>query len=281
MALCPGLPKLADTIRNLHLFTPWGRTRRIHTDNKVHCMEAQPLYGALSQRWLSDLIKAACNQSRPDGQVKLTASTFNRLWISMPAVLVKVTTVTQNLLHPLSTSFIIADHLLHFMEQWKITEADTLTIRLDATPSGLSVPHLHHLPFLRQMPFLPQPSQFLLAWDRHRIMLACILSMWQKKIRCLIFSTKILVNKTLLTRCSSSSLQPTQTVHISDHIDSSHQCHICHRQQTTHTGSMPDFNDTTISTSKSITDLDSPSHLHTYIHRRCMAFNAPCVPVEP
>jgi len=24
------------------------------------------------------------------------------------------------------------------------------------------------------MPFLPQPSQFILAWDRHRMMLACI-----------------------------------------------------------------------------------------------------------
>jgi len=45
---------------------------------------------------------------------------------------------------------------------------------LDATPSGLSVPHLHHPPFLRQMPFLPQPSQIILAWDRHRIMLPCI-----------------------------------------------------------------------------------------------------------
>jgi len=29
--------------------------------------------------------------------------------------------------------------------------------------------HLHHPPFLRQMPFLPQPSQFILAWDRHQI----------------------------------------------------------------------------------------------------------------
>jgi len=29
-------------------------------------------------------------------------------------------------------------------------------------------------PFLRRMPFLPQPSQFILAWDRHRNMLDCI-----------------------------------------------------------------------------------------------------------
>jgi len=29
--------------------------------------------------------------------------------------------------------------------------------------------HLHHPPFLRQMLFLPKPSQFILAWDRHQI----------------------------------------------------------------------------------------------------------------
>ena len=36
--------------------------------------------------------------------------------------------------------------------------------------------HLHHSPvfFLRQMLFLPQPFQFILAWDRHRNMLDCI-----------------------------------------------------------------------------------------------------------
>jgi len=58
----------------------------------------------------------------------------------MPAVLVAVLTVMQNSLHPLSTSSIIACHLKDFMVQGKITEADALTIRLDATPSGLSVP---------------------------------------------------------------------------------------------------------------------------------------------
>jgi len=29
-------------------------------------------------------------------------------------------------------------------------------------------------PSLRQLPFLPQPSQFILAWDKHRNMLDCI-----------------------------------------------------------------------------------------------------------
>ena len=32
------------------------------------------------------------------------------------------------------------------------------------------------IPFLCLMPFLLQPSQFILAWDRHRIMLACTAS---------------------------------------------------------------------------------------------------------
>jgi len=58
----------------------------------------------------------------------------------MPAVLVTVPTVMQNSLHPLSTSSTTARHLLDFMVQGKITKAHTPTIRLDATPSGLSVP---------------------------------------------------------------------------------------------------------------------------------------------
>jgi len=32
-----------------------------------------------------------------------------------------------------------------------------------------SVTHLPHPPFLRRMPFLLQPSQFILAWNRHQI----------------------------------------------------------------------------------------------------------------
>ena len=81
-----------------------------------------------------------------------------------------VPTVIQNTLHPLSTSSIIARHLLDFMVQGKITEAGAPTIRLGATPSGLFVPpHLHYHPF-QTLPFLPQPSQFILAWYRHQIM---------------------------------------------------------------------------------------------------------------
>ena len=41
------------------------------------------------------------------------------------------------------------------------TEADTLTIRLGATPSGLTSAHLHHPPifFTGRMPFLPPNQQ--------------------------------------------------------------------------------------------------------------------------
>jgi len=112
-------------------------------------------------------MKPAYNQSRPDGWLKLTASAFNRLFISMLTILVAVPTATKNSLHPLSTSSIIARHLLDFMLQGKKTEADAPTIRLDATQSRLSVPQLHHPPpFLHRMPFLPHQSQFVLAWDK-------------------------------------------------------------------------------------------------------------------
>ena len=44
---------------------------------KSMAVEVHPLYGALSQRGLLDAIKPAYNQSRLDGRLKLTASTFN------------------------------------------------------------------------------------------------------------------------------------------------------------------------------------------------------------
>jgi len=101
----PGEPVLDKTFT---YSPPWGRRRRIRMDNKVHCVKARPLYSALSQRWLLDSIRPAYNQSRPDGLLRLTASTFNLLWISMPAVLITVLTVMQNSLHLLSTSSIFA-----------------------------------------------------------------------------------------------------------------------------------------------------------------------------
>ena len=68
-------------------------------------------------------IKPAYNQKSADD--------VKQPWISMPAVLVTVPNVTQNSLHPLSTSSITARHLLNCMVQGKITEADTPTIHLD------------------------------------------------------------------------------------------------------------------------------------------------------
>jgi len=64
----------------------------------------------------------------------------------MPTILVTVLAVTQNSLHPLSASSIIACRFLEFMLQGKITDADAPTIHLDATPSGHQCPHLYHPP---------------------------------------------------------------------------------------------------------------------------------------
>ena len=124
----PGKPVQQVTSTHSH---PWGR-RRIWADNKV-CFElARVVRSNLQISWIA-------------GLTKWTASAFNWRWISIPAVLVTISTVKQNLLHPLLTSSITACHLLDFMVQGKI-----------------------------KMPFLLQPSQFILAWDRHRITLACI-----------------------------------------------------------------------------------------------------------
>jgi len=50
----------------------------------------------------------------------------------MPPVLIIVPTVMQNSLHPLSTSSVVASHLLDFVVQGKITEAGAPEICLDA-----------------------------------------------------------------------------------------------------------------------------------------------------
>ena len=68
-----------------------------------------------------DPVEPVYNPSRPDGQLKLTTIAFSSLWISMLAFLVTVPTVTQNSLHLLSTSCVIACHLLDFVVQGKIT----------------------------------------------------------------------------------------------------------------------------------------------------------------
>jgi len=83
-----------------------------HTCEKKKKDLAQTTRFALSQQGWLNPIKPAYNQSRLDSLLKLTASSCNRLWINMLAVLVTVPTVMQNSLHPLSTSSIIARHLL-------------------------------------------------------------------------------------------------------------------------------------------------------------------------
>jgi len=91
----------------------------------------------------------------------------------MPAVLVAVPTVMPNLLHPLPTSSITACHLLEFMVQEKITEADAPTIRLDATPSGLSLHYLCH--FYAKCPFCCNPHN--LSWlvtYTHTLVCVCV-----------------------------------------------------------------------------------------------------------
>jgi len=56
-----------------------------------------------------------------------------------------------------------------FMMQGKIAKADEPTIRLDATPSRLTVPPPSSTSFLCQMPFLAQSSQFMPAQDRYQV----------------------------------------------------------------------------------------------------------------
>ena len=74
---------------------PLSETTQVRRYQKKHspthtCEEggfAQTTRSAFSQWGLLDPIKPAYNQSRPDGRFKLTASAFNRLWISMLAFL--------------------------------------------------------------------------------------------------------------------------------------------------------------------------------------------------
>jgi len=54
--------------------------------------------------------------------------------------------------------------------KWRLHSQTHQQSRWTATPSRLiGAPSLSPPPFLCQMPFLAQPSQFILAWDRHQI----------------------------------------------------------------------------------------------------------------
>ena len=110
---------------------------------------AQTTKSALSQRGLLDPTKPAYNQSRPDGQLKLTAITFNDYgsvcWQSWSQYYCYASFINFS---------IIARHLLDFVVQGKTTEVDTPTVHLDATPSRLSVPPLpSSLHFYAECPF--------------------------------------------------------------------------------------------------------------------------------
>jgi len=71
-------------------------------------------------------------------------------------------------------------HLLDFLEQMKITQADAPTIWMDCHPiqTNWCPPSLPSAPFLCRMPFLTQPSQFILAWNRHQICWLAYLVAW-------------------------------------------------------------------------------------------------------
>ena len=57
-----------------------------------------------------------------------------------------------------------------FWSKIMITQADAPTIWMDCHPIQTNwCPHLPSPPFLHRMPFLTQPCQFILAWDRHQI----------------------------------------------------------------------------------------------------------------
>ena len=60
----------------------------------------------------------------------------------------------------------------------KIKRGKCATIWLDVAPSDHRFPLLHHPPVLCRMPFLPQPSQFVLVWDRHQICWIAYLEAW-------------------------------------------------------------------------------------------------------
>jgi len=101
----------------------------------------------------------------------------------MPAVLVMEPTVMQNLLHPLSPLSIIACRLVDFMVQGKITGADTLTIHLDTTPSGISVPPPPIIPhFYTECSFCYNPP--ISSWLGQTLnKLACISGGLVSKVR--------------------------------------------------------------------------------------------------
>ena len=95
-------------------------------------------------------------------------------------------------------------NLLDFVVQGEISEADTSTI-----PAGRHSIQANQqctsliAPLLRPVPFLPQPSQFILAWDRHQI---C----WFAYPVAYLRSTSLLI----VLQAGYSSLHPTVSKHL-------------------------------------------------------------------
>jgi len=99
-AICPGLPGWASTRRNINPLTPMTKKKK-DSHRQQGPLRSSTHLGALSQRVLSDPIMPAYSQPK-SGKWPAQINS-HRLWISMLAVLVTVSTAMQNTLHPLST----------------------------------------------------------------------------------------------------------------------------------------------------------------------------------
>jgi len=165
MGLCPGLPGWAGTRRNIHPLKPEEEQERF----------AQTTRSAFRQRGLLDPIKPAYNHSRLDGQLKLTANTFIRLWISMPAVLVAVPELlcrTCCILYQLSPLLLTIFWILWCTDRWQ-RQMHRKSVWMPPSPNYWC-PHFYMPHFYAEWPFCCNPHQFILAWDMHQIMLVCI-----------------------------------------------------------------------------------------------------------
>jgi len=165
MALFLGLPGWASTRRNIHPLTPMKKKKDAHT---------QHTRSALSQRGLLDPIKPAYNHSRPNGRLKLTASAFDYMdqYASSPCrstyCYTELVASFTNFLHYYSPSSGFCGAGKDNRGRRTDNPSERHPIWTIGAPTSII------LLFWRRMPFLLQPSQFILAWDMHQIMLACI-----------------------------------------------------------------------------------------------------------
>jgi len=92
--------------------------------------------------------------------------------------------------------------ILDFMVQGEISEADTQHSGWAPLQPVLSVTHLSHPPILRRIPFLLQPSQFILAWDRHQICWLAYSVAWKytAEVKMAILATTMLCRSGILAQ---------------------------------------------------------------------------------